>query len=246
VDAIEQHYVPVLVRNNVGGREKQLLAQFGEPTWANPSARVVDPKDERTLVKLSRNYSTQGVLEAAAAGLRASKAKVPTWLSLHLGSGKRAQATFGMACFWTGEVRLGGLPGVISTRTGWRGSSEVVEVEFDPQRISRAQLEAKAKRMSCAQPFSASAPFRATPQDDKYQIRRGVFRLLPLSPTQATRINARVGRGAEELLSPRQRELLALIKAHPKADWPVVLGQPLRKAWVATGAVAAKVATPRD
>lgn len=233
--------MPVLVRNNVGGREKELLAQFGEPTWANPSARVVDPKDERTLVKLSRNYSTQGVLEAAAAGLQATKATVPSWLALHLGSGKRAQATFGMACFWTGEVRLGGLPGVISTRTGWRGRSEVVEVEYDPQLISRAQLEAKAKQMSCAQPFSASSPFRATPRDDKYQIRRGPLRLLPMSPTQATRVNARVGRGVGSLLSPRQRSLLALIEAHPQADWPVVLGRPLAEAWAKSAAVAARL-----
>lgn len=236
----------MLVRNNVGGREKELLAKFGEPTWANPSARVVDPKAERTLVKLSRNYSTQGVLEAAAAGLQASQAKVPAWLALHLGSGKRAEATFGMACFWTGEVRLGGLPGVISTRTGWRGSSEVVEVEFDPEQITRAQLEAKAKQMSCAQPFTAGAAFRATPRDDKYQIRRGPLRFLPMSPTQATRINARVGRNAGELLSPRQRELLALIQANPKAKWPLVLGQPLREAWARTRVVAAEVSGSRE
>lgn len=237
--------MPVLVRNNVRGRERQVLERFGEPTWANPSARVVDPSDERTLVKLSRNYSTTGVLEAAAAGLRASKQEVPAWLSLHLTSGKTAMATFGMSCFWTGELRLGGLPGVLSTRTGWRGNSEVVEVEFDPKQISKAQLAAKAKELSCAKPFSAAAAFRATPSDDKYQIRRSLLRFLPLTPTQATRINAQGGRDASALLSPRQRALWEVIKANPKAAWPPALGKPLGPALRGAQRLAAKLADSR-
>ncbi|MBL4844371.1 MAG: hypothetical protein JKY65_02490, partial [Planctomycetes bacterium] len=233
VDAIEQHFVPVVVRNNVEGREREVLEQFGEPTWANPSARVVDPANQTTLVRIRGNYSRSGFLQTAGAGLRASKREVPSWLALHLGSGRRATATYSMACFWTGEARLGALEGVLSTRTGWRGGSEVVEVEFDPERVSEQALSEAAKRMRCAQPFDANAGFRATPKDDKYQVRRSLIRFLPLSATQATRINARLGRDFEDLLSPRQRRLWAQIQANPKGAWPLALGQPLGAAFAA-------------
>lgn len=234
--------MPALVRNNVEGREREVLERFGEPTWANPSARVVRADTEASLVQLSGVYSLGGVLNAAARGLEASGERVPPWLKLHAVSGRRARATFAMACFWTGEARLGGLEGVLSTRTGWRGRSEVVEVDYDPSLIAEAKLRAVAERMDCAQPFDAQASFRATPKDDKYQIRRSLLRFLPLSPTQASRINATGGRDLGSLLSPRQAALWARIQANPEAAWPLALSKPLSAAYAAASPVAAGLA----
>jgi hypothetical protein len=259
VDAIQRLFVPALVRNNVKGRERELLSKFGEPTWANPSARVVAPEDERTLARVRGNYTLSGLIEAAAAGLKAAGKPLPAWISLHRRSGARLErVAFAMGCFWTGEARLGRLAGVTRTRTGWLAGSEVVEVEFDPRRLKLERLVAEAERMSCAKSVTCRSdaqaarlrkagkqvrrsddPIRSTPKDDKYQIRRGPYRQLPMTEAQATRVNALLGREqALAFLSPRQRELLALIKEHPKAGWPHALGVEFVKAFSAAEAVA--------
>lgn len=66
-------------------------------------------------------------------------------------------ATFAMGCFWGPDALFGNIPGVISTRVGYTGGTlphpsydavcsgttghaEAVEIVFDPQLISYAQL----------------------------------------------------------------------------------------------------------
>ncbi|MFT4113991.1 peptide-methionine (S)-S-oxide reductase MsrA [Silvibacterium sp.] len=67
------------------------------------------------------------------------------------------KATFGAGCFWGVELRFQQVPGVISTAVGYEGGSlesptykevctdrtghaEVVEIEFDPAKVSFQQL----------------------------------------------------------------------------------------------------------
>ncbi|XP_035721564.1 peptide methionine sulfoxide reductase-like isoform X1 [Vespa mandarinia] len=62
-------------------------------------------------------------------------------------------ATFGMGCFWAGDSLFGALPGVIRTCVGYSGGTketptyknigdhtEVIDIEFDPDVVSYAQL----------------------------------------------------------------------------------------------------------
>jgi len=70
---------------------------------------------------------------------------------------RRARAIFGMGCFWGAEVKFCNLKGVLSTRVGYAGGhspnpsyhevstgrtghAEVVQIEYDPDRISYDQL----------------------------------------------------------------------------------------------------------
>ncbi len=67
------------------------------------------------------------------------------------------KATFGAGCFWGVEARLGQIPGVLDTAVGYEGGglanptykdvcsdrtghAEVVELTFDPARVSYGQL----------------------------------------------------------------------------------------------------------
>lgn len=51
-----------------------------------------------------------------------------------------AMATFSMYCYWTGEATLGRVDGVIASRIGHWGGSEIVQVDYDPDRTDLAAL----------------------------------------------------------------------------------------------------------
>ena len=55
------------------------------------------------------------------------------------GTGTRT-ATFSMYCYWTGEATLGRVDGVLASRIGHWGGSEVVQVDYDPEKTDLAEL----------------------------------------------------------------------------------------------------------
>ncbi|RWS25681.1 peptide methionine sulfoxide reductase-like isoform X2 [Leptotrombidium deliense] len=50
------------------------------------------------------------------------------------------EATFGVACFWISEAILGSFRGVVRTRTGFCGSVEAVNIDFDPKVLKYERL----------------------------------------------------------------------------------------------------------
>lgn len=260
VDAAERLFVPVAVYNNVGGKDREVLEAFGEPTWNNPVVRVLGPDGKALAPRLAGDYSVAGLARTLVKALEARGTAPPFWLA-QLAPPPLERATFGMHCFWQGEVKLGQLDGVYDTRTGWLGGTEVVELRFDPRTISYAKLLAQAQKLSCAtRVFTHSAQqlelaraavgeralahpgtLRATPQDDSHALKRSPLRFVPTTPAQATKLNAAVASGQDPrpFLAPRQRELLDAIQAHPKAGWAVAIGvDDLRAAMQAAEALA--------
>lgn len=61
-------------------------------------------------------------------------------------AGPTEKATFSMFCYWTGEAALGLVPGVVASRIGHLGGSEIVEVEYDPRRTDPGRLAASLSR----------------------------------------------------------------------------------------------------
>ncbi|MEE9394854.1 MAG: hypothetical protein V3W41_20390 [Planctomycetota bacterium] len=85
-------------------------------------------------------------------------------------------------------------------------------------------------------------------KDSKYYASRTPLAKLPMTEAQAAKLNGKVSDPRSyDILSPRQQALLKKIKAHPKAGWPTVLGQPLVSSWPRTLAVAnrQKGSTPK-
>lgn len=55
-------------------------------------------------------------------------------------AGEYRTATFSMYCYWTGEATLGRVDGVLASRIGHWGGSEIVQVDYDPDRTSLFRL----------------------------------------------------------------------------------------------------------
>lgn len=267
VEAAETLFVPVLVRNNVGGREREVLERWREPTWNNPVMRVVDA-DERMLVpRLAGDYSVRGTVTTMVEALKQAERPVPAWLALlreGLDGDAHAQtATLSMYCFWSGEVGLADAPGVLATRPGFLDGREVVEVTYDSRRASYQQVlehafkskaasavaattdrqERVATQVAGGNAWRADGRFRYSAKDDKYQLSRSPLRLVPMTALQAARVNAVVGRGGHPgaLLSPRQKALWRAIAKAPDKRWPQQRqGQSFAQAWAQSAAVAAR------
>jgi hypothetical protein len=158
-----------------------------------------------------------------------------------------------------GEAEFGLKKGIISTRPGWLGKVEVVEVKFDPRVTTYNDLAKVAATKRCAEPIFACTPAQKKValkytkrvqdrgagkirwvQDNKYYMSQGALKYLPVTETQATRINAGLTQ-TSYWLSPGQKALLKKIKANPKTKWPTAIGQPFAKAWSAAMSVAKKL-----
>jgi hypothetical protein len=268
VEAAESLFVPVAVYNNIPGDDATTLQRFKEPSWNNPVVRVMGADRKELAPRLADDYSVGGLAQTLSTALTTTGATVPEYLRLVAEeniarSHKLAKATMTMHCFWVGEAKLGVLPGVVATRPGFVGKEEVVEVTFDPTRLSYEKLIKTARKMECAaqifthdagQQASATtlAGAQAVPipgpmrldKQPKYHLGRTPLRHVPMTELQANRINAALsdGHDGQAYLSPRQLELLTAIRSNPKAKWPVLIGaDDLSKAWDAAHAVAQRV-----
>jgi len=114
------------------------------------------------------------------------------------------EATYSMYCFWSGEVHLGGLDGVLFTESGFSQGHEIVTVTYDPKLIKKEELDAHAEKGSCTAMDSNKS--RTSEKDVNYQLKNSPYKYLPLSKLQRTKINVALGTGKnpDQFLSPSQ------------------------------------------
>ena len=225
IDAAESLFVPVVVYNNVEGPDRKVLKSFGEPAWNNPVVRIVTAAGSELAPRLTGDWSRGALLRRMVTGLQAADEPVPDWLRLVAQEDATSKtATYAMGCFWSGEAHLGAHPGVRTTRTGWRGGREVVELTYDPKAVSKDQLDVFASQ-GRARP-APSGTFRPTPGDDRHTLRSTTWAAVPMTAAQATKVNAAVdaGRDPARWLSPRQLEIHAAAVALG-GGWNAGLGQ---------------------
>ncbi len=147
-----------------------------------------------------------------------------------------ARVAFAQSCFWTGEMELGQIDGVVRTEAGFFQGHEVTVVEFDSARVSLEQLAAQARKAGVADrlylPAKATASahvvggvtvgvpldrsYRPAPaSDQKKQIEGTPYARLKLSPEVATKVNAFVRvdpARALQSLGPTERAQVAAIR----------------------------------
>lgn len=211
VEAIESEFVPLAVYNNRAGADADVLARFREPAWNNPVIRFLDAQGRDVLPRRDGVYGTHAVADRLVAAIRAAGRPVPEYLQLFSDELNRgaAKATVATHCFWEGEARLGGLPGVTRTRAVFAGGGEAVEVTYDPTRLKPAAFAQVVDSR-----LLERGPMTVAPESDqKRNLRFSALRFVPVSVAQATRINATLAAGgdATRWLSPRQRILAGQI-----------------------------------
>jgi len=249
-DAAESLFVPLAVYNNIKGDDERTLRSFKEPAWNNPVVRIITHDRKPLATRVAEDYTVGGLASAMVAALKKTGSEVPAYLVLlaeECAARKQGlkRATFAMHCFWEGEGALGDVNGVITTMPGFLDKKEVVEVEFDPRLVDYKALVSKAQSLDCASHVFARdddqrrvAKGLAGPavvrtdvairpdKQPKYYLSKTVYRHIPMTPLQASRINAAIGRkqSPDNYLSPGQLRLLASIRNHPQVKWPDAIG----------------------
>jgi hypothetical protein len=221
VKAIQDNFVPLLIHNNGSGKDAEVLKRFNEPAWNFQVIRFLDAAGNDLIPRKDHVWTAPELQERMAAALEKAGRRVPTELrrspvpnggtAAAEGPAPTEKIALGQYCFWTGEMKLGALHGVVRTEAGHFDGSEVTLVEFDPHQISLEKLLTEARRAGVADavypakeeqmPAIRQAGFAAGPKldshytaapasDQKKQIQGTSFARLELTPEQATKVNA--------------------------------------------------------
>ena len=134
VEAAENEFLPVLVYNNRGGKDAKLLKSFGEPSWNYQVIRFLNSEGKDIIPRKDKVWTTRGTAERMAQALQTQGRSVPGYLEslrVHTEYSQVSQALFFQHCFWTGEMRLGSIPGVLKTEAGFYDRRDVTKVWYD-------------------------------------------------------------------------------------------------------------------
>lgn len=200
--------------------------------------RFLDATGKDVLKRKDRVWSTHDAAARTIEVLRANESEVPSWLQLVADeTAKLETATFAMHCYWVGEVKLGGIDGVITTKAAWRDDLEVVELTYDPKVVAYETLLDTARSFDCASKVYTHTDAQhaiatkevgklavraegesklAKASDRHYELRKSAVHYVPMTPMQRTKANA--AKDPASVLSPRQREVLSQVEAALEAD----------------------------
>ncbi len=237
VEAIEEEFLPVLVYNNWGGEDRKLLDRFNEPAWNYQVIRFFNAQGHDIIPRKDRIWDIGGVASRMIKALETANRPVPKYLetvAMENNKQNHAVVAFAMYCFWSGEVALGKIEGVIETEAGWIEGREVTRVVYDNKKITLQTLVKKAQEADSARkvylPGNEASLLKALPtgwldgryrkaraSDQKKQLEKWkAMQSLPgLTRMQKTKINAYAPSSrskALEWLSPRQRNALGKAK----------------------------------
>jgi hypothetical protein len=251
VEAAETLFVPVFIRNNnrdKNSADRSLLKRFKERAWNYPVVRFMNA-DGKDITPASRTWSLRRgaraeLLTNMSKALAASDRPTPKYFELFVAqysARKTATIQFAMGCFWSGEAKLGALPGVVSTRVGYHklapSAREIVEVVYDTQRTDFETIVRAAKEQKCARwiilpeddpNFKAAKTIfgekglklssePCTFKDNDYNYQFSIYRqpgyfFNAITPLQATRMHGDKANRAS-YLSPRQQIVRERIEA---------------------------------
>ena len=229
VEIIEDHFVPVLKKPS--------------DDVSRPTISVLTGNGTEVLAVQKAPTSIDAMVDFLMTAMAKANQSVPDYLNFarSIRSDSTETAEFAMHCYWEGEAKLGSIHGVHTTRSGWRGGLEVVQLEYSPNVVDYQKLLNAAQSFDCASKVfthsqaqqgiakqivgnkaeHAVGPMRdAKASDQKYYLLHTIYKYLPLTERQATKINslAKLRKTPGNILSPRQQKLLKSIQTAISAD----------------------------
>ncbi|BDS06151.1 hypothetical protein NT6N_11910 [Oceaniferula spumae] len=235
MDAVENNFVPLLIHNNKGGKDAEILKKYKEPAWNYQVIRFLDSKGRDIIPRKDQVNTRAELSQRMADALVKAKKPVPKALQLlQLSTDTRnlEKVAFSCHCFWTGEAKLGTLDGVVETEAGFFDGHEVTLVTYHKKTISLRELVRQAQKFNVANsvyvtttsqikeigglvknPKTLGKDYRkAKASDQNRQIPGTAFAQLKLSPAQACKVNAfcrTQPKKALEYLTVKQRQKIA-------------------------------------
>lgn len=185
VKIIRENFIPLLIHNNKPGKDAEILAKFDEPAWNYQVVRFLNADGRDLIPRKDRVWDSAGLMERMKQAL--AKAGPPKNQADNTN-----RVAFSQYCFWTGEMEIGTIDGVIRTEAGFLKGREVTLVDYDPRQISLESLTRQAKAAGVAtQVFQSLEGYRKAPESDqKRQLQGTKYAKLKLTPEQATKLNA--------------------------------------------------------
>lgn len=236
-DAIENEFIPLAIYNNKGGKDREILKLYNEPTWNNPVVRIVTSSGADIIPRVSGNYSAKGLYASMNLALNKEFKEIPAYFKLlgkELSStgNKTKDAYYSMYCFWTGEKQLGSQEGVLNTEAGFMSGHEVVKVTYNEGELDKKALDAYA-RANKMKSIPQAASYRWAQNDEDYYLQHTDYKYLPLTPLQRTKINSALGnrKSGVKYLSPSQLEWLSEIQNN-RAKRKEISSKDFKKAWL--------------
>lgn len=225
VEAIEREFIPLLIHNNTGGRDAEVLRAYGEPAWNYQVVRFLDAGGDDIIERRDRVWETGPLLARMVATLEVAGRDIPDYLRLleQQHSEYLGEAFLAQPCFWVGEMEIGQIEGVVVTEAGFMHGHEVTRVLYDQRVLNLETLYEKAARRNVASAVFADSNelrrlggrakvdkpgrYRKAPgSDQKRQLGRNAAGNF--TESQLTKLNAfaRVRRGdTDRFLLPSQR-----------------------------------------
>ena len=220
VHAIQANFIPLLIPNNQGGKDAEVLRRFREPADNYQVVRFLGADSRDLIPRKDEVWTTKALGVRMVEALRAAKRPVPDELKTFTvaaasparpAAGTTERVAFTQYCFWVGEATLGQIPGVVRTEAGFVGGHEATLVDYDPAQVSLGSLARQADGAQCADAVYVTTPEqarlaaqagihrvsdlgssyrRAPDSDQKKQIQGTDAANWNLTPEQATKVNA--------------------------------------------------------
>ena len=149
-EVIESHFIPLAIYNNKSGKDREVLLQFGEPSWNNPVVRIINQEGQDMVKRIGDFRSKSLILSQVMKVLKSTHVEVPKYLELlhqewHAEENSTSIDYLGMYCFWTGEKEIAQIEGVIATEAGYMDGREVVKVTYNDHKASIKSISENAK-----------------------------------------------------------------------------------------------------
>lgn len=229
VEAIENLFIPLAIFNNKGGKDREILMLYDEPTWNNPVVRIINGHGENVVQRISNDYSALTLCRRMKEALIQRNVQIPEYFKLleqelaSMQTNSVSEKYYKMYCFWSGEKQLGNIDGVLDTEAGFYKFNEVVKVTFDNDVLDENELNEYADSFNYRPVEVSEQSYKVAANDVHYYLQRSAYRFLPLTEIQQTKINSALGnhQNPDSYLSPKQREWLKIIKQSDGQNTPV-------------------------